>query len=193
MRPTIAAVVGHTSMCDIIWSSTTPAGILPGAHMMPGTRNAPSNDAPFSPRNGVAPASGQASCHAPLSAVMMTMVLGASARIASMTRPMLSVELQHRVRVVAELRLAPECRRWVGRVVHLHEVDVHEEGLIVLGVLLDVRHCRIGLPHVEVGQIIVGDSRDLGGRLAGYTFPLIRFTMSWYSFQYGSLYFGNHG
>jgi hypothetical protein len=23
-------------MCDIIWSRRTPAGILPGAHMMPG-------------------------------------------------------------------------------------------------------------------------------------------------------------
>src|SRR6476620_12468940 len=40
--------------------------------MMPGARNAPSNTLPFSPRNGVTPASGQASCHAPLSAVMMT-------------------------------------------------------------------------------------------------------------------------
>jgi class 3 adenylate cyclase len=61
------------------------------------------------------------------------------------------VKFQHRVGVIAELRLAPECRVRVGRVVHLHEVDVHEEGLVVLGVLLDVRHRRIGLPHVEVG------------------------------------------
>src|SRR6478609_6952322 len=57
---------------------------------MPGTRNAPSNAEPFSPRNGVVPASGYASCHAPLSAVMMTIVLGASTRMTSTIRPMLS-------------------------------------------------------------------------------------------------------
>jgi hypothetical protein len=63
-----------------------------GAHMMPGTRQPPSYAEPFSPRNGTVPASGQASCHAPLSAVMMTMVSGASARMTSMTRPMLQQE-----------------------------------------------------------------------------------------------------
>jgi hypothetical protein len=51
----------------------TRAGIFPGAHMMAGTRKPPSNGEPFSPRNGTTPASGQASCQAPLSAVMMTM------------------------------------------------------------------------------------------------------------------------
>ena len=83
------AVVGHTSMCDIISWRTSPAGILPGAHMMPGTRQPASNGEPFSPRNGLVPASGQASCQAPLSAVMMTIVSGASARMTSMIRPML--------------------------------------------------------------------------------------------------------
>jgi Domain of unknown function (DUF4062) len=43
----------------------------------------------FSPRKGTQPASGHASCHAPLSAVMMTIVSGVSARMASMTLPML--------------------------------------------------------------------------------------------------------
>src|SRR5208282_2141115 len=38
----------------------------------------------------VGPASGHASCHAPLSVVNITIVSGASARIAAMTRPTLS-------------------------------------------------------------------------------------------------------
>jgi hypothetical protein len=37
--------------------------------MMPGTRKAASKPVPFSPRNGLVPASGQASCYAPLSEV----------------------------------------------------------------------------------------------------------------------------
>ncbi len=84
------------------------------------------------------------------------------------------VELQHRVRVVAELRLAPERLRRVGRVVHLHEVDIHEEGLGAVRVLLDVGDRRVRLPHVEVGQVVVGDPRDLGGGLAGHALPFIQ-------------------
>src|SRR5262245_4733210 len=63
----------------------------PGHHINPGTRQTASNGDPFSPRNGCVPASGQASCQAPLSAVMITMVLGAFARITSMIdiRPVL--------------------------------------------------------------------------------------------------------
>ena len=90
MTPTIADVVDQRSMCDIISSYTTPCGMWFGHHMMPGTRQPASNAEPFSPRNGCVPASGYASCHAPLSAVKITIVFGATCRIASMIRPTLS-------------------------------------------------------------------------------------------------------
>ena len=40
------------------------------------------------------------------------------------------VELKHRIRVVAEVRLAREHLVRAGGLVHLHEVDVHEERLV---------------------------------------------------------------
>jgi hypothetical protein len=89
-KPTIEASVAQQSMCDIISSYFAPAGMWFGHHMMPGTRQPASNALPFSPRKGCVPASGYASCQAPLSAVVMTMVSGASARMTSMIRPMLS-------------------------------------------------------------------------------------------------------
>ena len=58
VRPTIVASVAQQSICDIISWYCAPAGILPGHHMMPGTRQPPSKAEPFSPRNGVVPASG---------------------------------------------------------------------------------------------------------------------------------------
>src|SRR5215831_17743524 len=83
VMPAIAARVDQQSMCDIISPYCTPDGICPGHVMMAGTRQPPSNAEPFSPRNGVVPASGYASSHAPLSAVKMTIVLGAYCRMAS--------------------------------------------------------------------------------------------------------------
>ena len=40
--------------------------------------------------------------------------------------------------VVPEMRPAGEVGRRIGRVVHLQEIDVHEERLVAVGVLLDV-------------------------------------------------------
>ena len=54
----MAASVAQASICDIISSYCARAGMWPGHHMMPGTRQPPSNGEPFSPRNGVVPASG---------------------------------------------------------------------------------------------------------------------------------------
>ena len=45
--------VGHQSMCENMSVLTEPAGMWPGHHAIAGTRNAPSNGVPFSPRNGV--------------------------------------------------------------------------------------------------------------------------------------------
>jgi hypothetical protein len=42
--------------------------------------------------------------------------------------------------------------------VHLHEVHVHEEGLRVLGVLLDVFNSGVSLPNIELMQIVVVDA-----------------------------------
>ena len=83
------------------------------------------------------------------------MVLGASARIVVHDPADVGVQLHQRVRVVAEMRLAPELRRRVGRVVHLDEVDVHEERLVALRVLLDVGDGGVGLPDVEIRQAVV--------------------------------------
>ena len=66
------------------------------------------------------------------------------------------IELQQRIGVIAEARLPRELRRRIGRVVHLHEVDIHEERLVVLGVLLDVVDRKVGLPDVECGKVVVG-------------------------------------
>ena len=49
-----------------------------------------------------------------------------------------------------------------------------KNGLRVLGVLLDVIDRRIGLPHIELMQIIVVDAGDLGRGFAGGAFPLVQ-------------------
>jgi hypothetical protein len=56
--------------------------------------------------------------------------------------------------------------------VHLHEIHIHEERLGVLGVLLDVSDSRIGLPNIELMQIVVVDAGDLGRGFACGAFPL---------------------
>ena len=56
---------------------------------------------------------------------------------------------------------------------HLHEIDVHEEGLAVFGVLLDVVNSVIGLPGIEGRQIFVGDIPNLPRRLTGRALPLV--------------------
>ena len=53
------------------------------------------------------------------------------------------VEFQHRIRVVAEMSPSSELRRGIVRVVHLHEVDAHEERPVTLGMALDVGDRRI--------------------------------------------------
>ena len=60
------------------------------------------------------------------------------------------------------------------RIVHLHEIHIHEEGLRVLGVLLDVVDSRVGLPNIELMQIVVVDAGDFGGGLSGLAFPLVQ-------------------
>src|SRR5258708_8483945 len=82
------ASVAQQSICDIISLNCAPAAIWFGHHMMPGTRQPPSKGEPFSPRNGVVPASGKASSHAPLSAVTITIVFGAPPPMASTTLPL---------------------------------------------------------------------------------------------------------
>ena len=147
------ARVAQQSMCDIISLYFAPAGILPGAHMMPGVRKPPSNVEPFSPRNGVTPASGQASCHAPLSAVMTTMVSGASARMVSMIAPMCESSSSIASEYLPEMRLSREGRVGMFGIVHLHEVHIHEERLIILRVLLDVFDSRLGLADVKLAEV----------------------------------------
>ena len=100
------------------------------------------------------------------------MVLGASARIVSMIRPMLASSSIRRVGVVAEMRPAANSGAGVGRVVHLDEVDVHEERLVVLRMRLDVVDRRVGLPDVEGRQVVIVDGAGLLGGLAGDAFPL---------------------
>ena len=84
------------------------------------------------------------------------------------------VEFEHRVRVVAQVRLALESLRDTGRVVQLHEIDAHEERAAAFRVLLDIGNRRIGLPHVKLGQVVVRDSRDFGGGLSGHAFPFVQ-------------------
>ena len=57
---------------------------------------------------------------------------------------------------------------------HLHEIHIHEERLGVLGVLLDVSDSRIGLPNIELMQIVVVDAGDLGRGSASSAFPLVQ-------------------
>src|SRR5262249_22299152 len=56
---------------------------------------------------------------------------------------------------------------------HLHEIDVHEERLVVLCVLLDVVDRVVSLPHVKISEVIVRNIFASLCRLARYTFPLI--------------------
>ena len=56
---------------------------------------------------------------------------------------------------------------------HLHEVDIHEERLVILGMRFDVSNCRIGLPDIELMKIIVVNARDLLRRFASGAFPFI--------------------
>ena len=86
----------------------------------------------------------------------------------------ISVHLHQRVRVVPEMGPAGEVGRRIGRVVHLEEIDVHEERLVVVGVLLDVVDGVGGLLLVESGKSLVGDLAEILGRLAGHAFPFVQ-------------------
>ena len=63
------------------------------------------------------------------------------------------VQFQHRIRVVAELRLARElpCAGLFGLCIFMKLTSM-KNGLVVLGVRLDVVDGRIGLPDVEVAR-----------------------------------------
>ena len=90
----------------------------------------------------------------------------------------IGVKLHQRVRVVPEMRLAGELRRRIGRVVHLEEIDVHEERLVAVGVLLDVVDGVVGLLLVEGGKSLVGDLAEVlwpAGRPRPPTRPGSRF------------------
>ena len=91
-----------------------------------------------------------------------------------MTLADVGIQFQHRVGIVAEVRFADERLGGNVRVVHLHEIHIHEERLVALGVLLDVIDRRIGLPDVELMQIVVVDARDLGRGFAGRAFPFVQ-------------------
>ena len=107
------------------------------------------------------------------------------------------VKLQHRIRVVAKVRLAREHLVRAGGLVHLHEVDVHEERLAVFRVLLDVFDRGIRLPHIEVGEVFQRDHRAvvaLDCRLVPPCLPIRTGSRrSDTVFQYSALPFGNHG
>ena len=83
------------------------------------------------------------------------------------------IEFQHGIRIIAEVRFANERLGRNVRVVHLHEIDIHEERLVVLGVRLDVFDGGIGLPDIKLVQIIVVNARDLGRGFAGGAFPFV--------------------
>ena len=102
----------------------------------------------------------------------MTIVLGASLRISSITLPMSASSSISESGIVAEMRPAGEVRRRVGRVVHLEVVHVHEERLRVVGVILDIFDRVGGLILVEGGHPRVVDPADALGRLAGHALPL---------------------
>ena len=82
------------------------------------------------------------------------------------------VHFHEGIRVVAEVRLASELGRRIGRVVHLDPVHVHEERLAALRVLLDVGDGVVGLPFVHRRHVVVGDRADPLGGLTGHSFPL---------------------
>ena len=78
--PAAAAKVGRKSVRDPISLITSPGLMTPGHRITQGTRQPPSQFVSFSPRNGVAPPSGQMHSSAPLSVVKTTIVLSATPR-----------------------------------------------------------------------------------------------------------------
>jgi hypothetical protein len=83
------------------------------------------------------------------------------------------VELQHRVRVSSEARLSGKLRSRIVWVVHLHEVDIHEERLVVLGVFLDVVEREVSLPNIEGRQIVPVDIVALPRGFPGFSLPFV--------------------
>ena len=83
------------------------------------------------------------------------------------------IEFHHGVGVVPEVRATGEFWRGICRVVHLHEVHVHEEGFVVFRVLLDVFDRRGSLAVVELREVRVVDQFKLFGWLAGDAFPRV--------------------
>ena len=90
-----------------------------------------------------------------------------------MTLPMLSSNSIMGIRIVAEVRFTDERLGRNVRIVHLHEIDIHEERLVAVGVRLDVFDRRIGLPDIELMQIIVVNARDLVRGFARHAFPFV--------------------
>jgi hypothetical protein len=73
------------SCSDAMSLITRPGSITPGQRMTQGMRQPPSQLVTFSPRNGVAPPSGQLNTSAPLSVVKTTMVLSATPSSSSLS------------------------------------------------------------------------------------------------------------
>ena len=143
VRPTIAAVVGHTSMCDIIWSRYEPCGIF--ARRPHDTRRTESTFEYTSLLAAERRHSGIRPSILPCTVIGCDDDDGVRCFGTNRIHDAADVDVQLpgvEFGVIAELRLAPKCRVRVGRVLHLHEVDVHEEGFVVLRMLLDVRHRR---------------------------------------------------
>ena len=129
-----------------------PAGILPGAHMMPGHAPAGLERRAFFAAERMRAGVGPGVLPGAVVGVKMTIVSGASARMTSMIRPMLESSSIIESEKLPRCDLPCEHLVRVGRLVHLHEVDVHEERLAALGVLLDVVDRRIRLPHIEIAR-----------------------------------------
>ena len=117
---------------------------------------------PFARERMAAGASGQASCHAPLSAVKITIVLGASARIVSMKRPTFqsssSIESEYRPR----RDLPANCGAGLFGLCIFTKLTSIKKRLVVLAVFLNVFDGEVSLPNVEGRQIVPVDASSRG-------------------------------
>ena len=127
------------SWCEKISLETVPGLMTPGQRIAVGTRQPPSQFVSFSPRNGVAPPSGQLNSSAPLSVEYITMVLSAMPEFVELGEelPDLPVVLDHAVGIHAQAGLALGLLLQVRPDVHAGGVPPAEEGLVGLVLALD--------------------------------------------------------
>ncbi len=152
--PARSTKVGHQSMWHMISLATVPGLMWPGHQAMAGTRKPPSKLRPLRAAEGrVAGVGPRVDPRAVVRGPDDQRVLG-DARVADRLQDLAGVvvQLHQGVEVVAAAgRFSLEARRRVVGVVHLHEAEVHEEGLVVLGVRLDVLD-RVGAHDVVGGR-----------------------------------------